>query len=170
MPLGLFLKTVTGKRIAIGGNRHLDARTTKLVVKTTEELIRRGYSIVTGGAEGADHAVMRACMKHPGMKGRPKVFLPGTMDGQYRHYRRIEGARKAKALLKTLDGMRKAWPDAVEEGSRAFRNYREAADYRNGLIVAHSDGFIVFRPHRSRGTADALARIGRRKAPCLVFE
>jgi len=166
MPLRRFLKKVRGKRIAIGGNRRIGPRTRGAVRNATGRLIGMGYSIVTGGAEGADHEVMKACLARP---ERITVFLPCTIEGQYRHYRKLEGAGKAGALLSTLRQLKEMRPASVMECRRKFSNYREAADYRNTLIVRQSSGFIVFKPAGSRGCGDAIRKIMRSAKPCLVF-
>ncbi len=165
-----FLGNVKGRWIAIGGNRWISKKTSREVGKVTRSIIRRGYHIVTGGAEGVDHAAMRACLGCQIRETRLKVFLPYTIKGQYEHYRKLEGARKAKGLLNTLEKIKRARADAIIENQRKFKNYRQAADFRNTLILRRASGCIVFNPGRSRGSLDALRKIRVKGKPYIILQ
>lgn len=169
MDLLEFLSQTRGKWIAIVGNRWIDQKTASKVESVTKTLIRRGFKIVTGGAEGADHSAMRACLKYKIPKGHLKVFLPYTIQKQYNHYRKLEGSKKAEQLLATLLEIKKHIPNAIVENHRHFSNYREAANSRNTLLLRQASGVIIFKPSGSKGTLDALKKIKSRKIPFLIF-
>jgi len=160
----------SGNWIALGGNRWIDRKTAKETEGVTREIIRRGYSIVTGGAEGVDHVVMDACLKYRIRPGRLRVFLPSTIEEQYRHYRKLEGAKRAKELFGTLLKLKNADPKAIKENRRTFPGYREAANFRNSLILEKASGAIIIKPKASRGSMDALDRIRNMGLPHIVFE
>jgi len=77
-----FLCNVNGKWIAIGGNRWIKTSTENKVRKVTESLIKSKYCIVTGGAEGVDHTVMKTCFNFEVPETNLKIFLPYTIEKQ----------------------------------------------------------------------------------------
>ncbi len=159
--LRLFLKSVRGKRISIGGNRNIGPKTAKRI-RSIVKSIPKSYQLVTGGADGADHAVMQAASDRALI-----VYLPLDIESQYRCYVKLEGVRKARRLRATLERIKSH--GSVIEG-QGFRNYRKAANARNSRIIRASSGFIMFEPRGSPGSQDALKKIFLSGKPCLVFE
>jgi predicted Rossmann fold nucleotide-binding protein DprA/Smf involved in DNA uptake len=115
-----FLKQFKGRWLAISGNRWVTPAIAKKVEAVTKAAILAGCYLVTGGAEGVDHAVIRACLKYKLPKGRLKVFLPYTIHEQYVQYRKMEGAAKARLLQHTLLTIQRMYPRAVVENRRRF--------------------------------------------------
>lgn len=158
-----------GKWVAVGGNRWIDKDTAKKVGLIVRRLIKAKCKIVTGGAEGVDHEVLKACLKYKIPKKSLKVFLPYTIEEQFRHYRKLEGSAKAKELLLTLLKINELYKSAVVENRKKFKNYRKAADFRNSLIVKQASAAVIFKPKRSIGTLDALKKIKSKKVEYIII-
>ena len=168
--LSKFLETISGKWIAIGGNRWIDSKTSKKINFIVKKLIKLKCKIVTGGAEGTDHVVMKSCLKCKIPKNNLKVFLPFTIEKQYQYESKLEGNKKIKILLNTLLKIKKYYPNSITENKHKFKNYRKAADFRNSLIVKRADGAIIFKPQNSIGTLDALNKIKKKEIPYVIFK
>lgn len=164
-----FSKELSGKWVAVGGNRWISPKTSKEVALVTKKLIDKKCKIVTGGAEGTDHIVMKSCLKYKPQKDSLKIFLPYTIQKQYEHYCRLEGARKAKSLLQTLSKIKKNYPNSIIENYKKFKNYRKAADFRNNLITKQANGAIMFKPVGSKGTLYTLNKIKTKGIPYIIF-
>ncbi|MBI4054008.1 MAG: hypothetical protein HY397_01620 [Candidatus Doudnabacteria bacterium] len=164
-----FQEPLKGKWIAFGGNRWISAKTFQRTMLITRELIRKKCKIVTGGAEGVDHAIVQACLKYRILTGHLKMYLPYTIQKQYEHYRKLEGPRKAKKLTEALVAIKKMYPRSVIENHKKFVNYRIAANYRNSLIERSASAMIMVSPKGSRGSASVLRKAIRVKIPCLIF-
>ena len=170
MDLKEFLKLTRGKWIAVGGNRWIDSKTFKKVESLTRKVIENNSKIITGGAEGVDHATTKACIKYGIAKGHLKIFMPQTLKKQYQHYRRLEGEKKAKKLLEILSEVEEKYPGVIKENHKKFSNYRKACDYRNRVIGSMAEGALIFKPKGSKGTQDVVKAIKARKIPYLIFE
>lgn len=165
----VFIKRFKGKWLTIGGNRWINKRTAKKVQLVISKAIKAGCRIVTGGAEGVDHAAMSAYLKSKIPKNHLKIFLPYTIHRQYEHYRKLEGERKAGLLWQTLLKIAKIYPRAIVENKRRFKTYRAAADHRNSLIVKQAQAAVIFSPKGSRGTQDALQKIDTKKISYIIL-
>lgn len=164
-----FSRRFSGRWVAVGGNRWISRSESGKVERITKILISAGCRIVTGGAEGVDHAAMRACLGYGIPKSDFRVYLPYTIQRQYLHYRGLEKAENAKRLLQTLEEIKKGYPGAIIENTRGFADYRKAANFRNGLIIKRADAAIIFKPAGSRGTGDALRRIKGKKLESIIY-
>ncbi len=131
--------------------------------------IKNKCKIVTGGSEGVDHIVMRSCLEHKIQKNSLKIFLPYTIERQYKHYCKLEVYKKAKLLLNTLTQIKKMYPKSIIENKKQLKNYRRAANYRNTLIIKKADGAIFLKPEGSIGSLDAIKKIKTKEIPFLIF-
>lgn len=168
--LQVFLKSLSGKWIAFGGNRWINERTFKRTQAITRELIKQKCKIVTGGAEGVDNAIAQASLKYKIPESDLRIYLPQTIERQYQRYKKLEGERKAKKLLVVLKEIQKLYPKSIIENKHEFKNYRLAANHRNSLIEAQARGMIMVKPQGSRGSSNALRKAIRDKVPFIVFK
>lgn len=164
-----FINRLSGKWVAVGGNRWIDSKTAKKVKVIVNELINKKCKIITGGAEGVDHIVMLSCLEYKIPKNSLKIFLPYTIEWQYKHYYKLEGYKKAGLLLNTLTQIKKLYTKSIIENKKQLKNYRQAANYRNTLIIKKADGAIFLKPEGSIGSLDAIRKIKAKKIPFLIF-
>ena len=164
-----FINRLSGKWVAVGGNRWINSITSKKVKVIVNKLINKRCKIITGGAEGVDHIVMRSCLEYKVPRNSLKIFLPYTMEQQYKHYCKLEGYKKASLLLNTLSKIKKLHPNSIIENKKQLKNYRQAANYRNTLIIKKADGAIFLKPEGSSGSLDAIKKIKTKKIPFLIF-
>ncbi|MAG91496.1 hypothetical protein CMO83_02370 [Candidatus Woesearchaeota archaeon] len=170
MNLSTFSKEFSNKWVAIGGNRWINSKISNKISQVTKKLIDSKCKIVTGGADGTDHAAMVTCLKYKIPKNSFKVFLPFNIQKQYQYERKLGGRKKAEILAQTLYKIKKFYPNSIIENKRIFQNYRKAADFRNTLIVKLAKGAIIFSPSRSKGILDALKKIGEKGIPYIIFQ
>ena len=168
--LSEFLNQLSGKWVAVGGNRWINFKTAKDVALVTKKLTSKKCKMVTGGAEGVDHVAIKSCLKYKIPKNSLKIFLPYTIQKQYKYYRKLEGTAKARLLLQTLLKINKHYPNSIIENNKKFKNFRKAADFRNTLIVKQSDGAVIFKPQHSVGTLDALDKIQKKGISYIIFK
>lgn len=77
--LNNFINRLSGKWVAVGGDRWIDSKTAGKVKVIVNKLINKKCKIITGGAEGVDHAVMRSCLEYKISRNSLKIFLPYTL-------------------------------------------------------------------------------------------
>lgn len=164
-----FLETASEKWVAIGGNRWIDSKIADKIEYIVKELIKNKCKIVTGGAMGTDYTAIKSCLKYKISRNSLKIFMPLTIEEQHKYESKRVGQRKAKELLKTLSKIKKYYPKSIVENKKRFRNYREAAYFRNSLVVRQADAAIIFKLGNSIGTLDALNKIKRKKIPYIIF-
>ena len=112
---------------------------------------------------------MRSSLEYKIPRNSLKIFLPYTIDHQYKHYCKLEGYKKASLLLNTLTQIKKIYPKSIIENKKQLKNYRQAANHRNTLIIKKANGAIFFKPEGSIGSLDAIKKIKTKEISFLIF-
>ncbi len=136
--------------VAIVGARQSDPYGLALSRRLSQELALRGIAVVSGGAEGCDHAAHLGAMD---VGGKTVVVLPGGHDHLYpRHHAALfeRVVATGGAIVSCV------WPTTTIHEKRFLQ--------RNRVIARLSRGVIVARAHARSGslsTAQAAVALGR---------
>ena len=136
--------------IAIVGARHSDPYGLAVSRRLSQELALRGIAVVSGGAEGCDHAAHVGAMD---VGGKTVVVLPGGHDHLYpKHHAALfeRVVATGGAIVSCV------WPTTTIHDKRFLQ--------RNRVIAQLSRGVIVARAHARSGslsTARAAVALGR---------
>lgn len=149
------------------GNRNSPAAILPVMQKIGEVLAKKGYTLRSGGAEGADEAFEQGCLKVAGSK---EIYLPWASfrskpvnkDGYFytRDYD-YEAYQKAKALAQTFHPAWDRLPDAAK--MHHTRNVHQVL----GLDVRTPSDFVVCydSAFQSSGTKQAIRIAQHVKVP-----
>jgi predicted Rossmann fold nucleotide-binding protein DprA/Smf involved in DNA uptake len=145
---------MSGRLVAVVGSRALPASWAGRVSHVVRDLVRRGCSVGSGGALGADFFALQAVLQLGAVQGA-QVFLPGTI---------LQAPAASAQLLHSFLSR----GGQVVSGSAApgcsSQQYVAGLFARSEALVRASVGVVAFVSGQSRGTwftCQCAARLGR---------
>ena len=136
-PLFLFLKgeknLLSEEMVSVAGSRRILEETKRVAERTGRMIAGEGMTLVTGGAQGVDHAAASGAI----CAGGKVIVVPAKPAAEIMRKRMVQSAHKAGRFLLVCDDL----PDEPFSARKALtRNHTIYALGRETLVTAARDG------------------------------
>ena len=163
------------KWIAIAGSWRFITWQLLLDVKNeVAGILKKGNSIITGGALGVDYQATQLVLKKDQNLSRLKVFLPTNLQLYLDHYYRqasqgVINHKQADMLNSQLRLINQINPEVIISGNHRTIN-RRTYYLRNKSVVDAASELIAFQVNSSLGTQHAINYAKKLNKPTKVFK
>ena len=145
------------------------------VRNTIQEIVKKGFGIVTGGALGVDYITTDELLKLNPEADLIKIFLPVTLDKYIAHYKNrakecVINDDQFNNLSNQLNKIKSINPQAIIENKVNTEVNKDSYYERNLEIVNHSDELIAFHVNESKGVQDSINKARQKNIPVKIYK
>jgi hypothetical protein len=151
-------------------NKQVENDVRKIVIK----IMQNNNGIITGGALNVDYYATDEALKLNPQADKIKVFLPTTLSIYSAYYRKradedVITKAQAEQLIKQLETLQKANPNALIENSENTIVDKTTYYERNQAVVDASDEIYAFQVNKSAGVQDTIDKAHAKNKPVTLF-
>lgn len=165
----------TQKWLAVVGTREVDDEIRADIETYVMAKFAEGYSIVSGGATGADHEAARIAYSYGLGADRFRIYLPVELqvycDSLVTRGRagkcRLEDANETTDLLGHISA---TLPGVISDKTPYIAVDAESFHARNCQVVDLADELVAFRTNMSPGTTFTIEQAQTKSIPVMVFD
>jgi len=163
------------KWVAISGSwQKINRKVEEDVRSVVKEILKRGDSIVSGGALNVDYIATDEALKYDPTGGRVMIFIPASLDVYATHYRKraeqdIITKQQAEDLITQLKRLKKLKAAPLVENLTNRVVDKKAYFKRNSAVIKAAAELVAFHVNSSEGVVNTIEKAKKKSIPVKIF-